>query len=310
MTGCTPLIRHLAALCLLIFTASGRAESFPLTEIAPGVFVHSGRIEERSAANMGDQANIGFIVGSRCVAVIDTGGSNVIGQRLKAAIAQRTSLPVCYVINTHVHPDHVFGNVAFVQEGVTFVGHERLPKAMALRAQNFTRSLVRDLGDVAAPSTMVPPKLLVKDELTLDLGERELRLRAYPVGHSDADISVHDVKTDTLWLSDLLFMDHTPAIDGSVLGWLAVTDELKNLKVARVVPGHGPASAPWPQSLAAQEAYLRLIVDEVRTALKKRRTIEQAVDEVGLSEESKWREFDNFHRRNVTTSYVELEWED
>lgn len=304
------MLQRLAALVLLLAATAPRAEDFAFEEIAPGVFVHSGRIEERAAANMGDQANIGFIVGGKCVAVIDTGGSIVIGQRLRAAIRQRTALPVCYVINTHVHPDHVFGNAAFKDDGVTFVGHERLPKAMALRAQNYTRSLVRDLGEAAAPSQMIPPKLLVKDELTLDLGGRELKLKAYPVGHSDADVTVHDVRTDTLWLSDQLFMEHTPAIDGSVLGWLAVTDELKKLKVARVVPGHGPASAPWPSSLAPQEAYLRLIVDEVRTALKQRRTIEQAVDGVGLSEQGKWREFDNFHRRNVTTTYVELEWEE
>ncbi|MBM3396714.1 MAG: quinoprotein relay system zinc metallohydrolase 2 [Betaproteobacteria bacterium] len=296
-------------LCAVSF-AIHASEPLSVSEIAPGVYVHTGKVEERGPSNMGDQANIGFIVGTRCVAVIDSGGSNIIGHRLRAAIKATTALPVCYVINTHVHPDHVFGNIAFQTEGVTFVGHERLPKAMALRAQNFGRSLVRDLGESVAPSVMIPPTLLVKDEMTLDLGERELRLRAYPVGHSDADVSVLDVKTQTLWLSDLLFLDHTPAIDGSVLGWLAVTDELKTLQVARVVPGHGPPSVPWPASLAPQERYLRLIVDEIRTALKKRRTIEQAVEEVGYSEQDKWREFDNFHRRNVTTSYVELEWED
>lgn len=304
------MLRPFCALLLLLSSTCPRAEEFLLDEIAPGVFVHNGRIEERAASNMGDQANIGFIVGGKCVAVIDTGGSIVIGLRLRAAISQRTGVPVCYVVNTHAHPDHVFGNVAFKADGVTFVGHERLPKAMALRAQNYTRSLVRDLGEAAAPSVMIPPTLLVKDELVLDLGGRELRLKAYPVGHSDADISVHDVRTGTLWLSDLLFMDHTPAIDGSVLGWLAVTDSLKKMQVGRVVPGHGPARANWPQALAPQESYLQLIVDEVRAAIKKRRTIEQAVEEVGFSEQDKWREFDNFHRRNVTTSYAELEWED
>jgi quinoprotein relay system zinc metallohydrolase 2 len=286
------------------------SDVFELQEIAAGVFVHTGKIQERAPGNMGDQANIGFILGSRCVAVIDTGGSIVIGQRLRAAIKQRTALPVCYVINTHVHPDHVFGNAAFKDDGVTFVGHARLPKAMAVRAQNFTRSLVRDLGESVAASTMIPPKTLVTDTLTLDLGARKLELRAYPVGHSDSDISLWDEQTGTLWLSDLLFLDHTPAIDGSVLGWLAVIEDLKKLPAKRAVPGHGPATVQWPQAMQAQESYLRLIVSEIRAALKKRRTIEQAIEEVGYSEQGKWREFENFHRRNVTTSYVELEWED
>ncbi|MSQ59364.1 MAG: quinoprotein relay system zinc metallohydrolase 2 [Betaproteobacteria bacterium] len=299
------------ALCLLPLMARTNASSdFELQEIAPGVFVHAGKIEERAPGNMGDQANIGFILGARCVAVIDTGGSIVIGQRLRAAIRQRTALPVCYVINTHVHPDHVFGNAAFKDDGATFVGHERLPKAMAVRARNFTRSLVRDLGEPVAASTMIPPTLTVADTLTLDLGGRKILLRAFPIGHSDSDISIWDERTGTIWLSDLLFLDHTPAIDGSVLGWLAVIEDLKKLPAKRAVPGHGPAAVEWPQAMQAQEAYLRLIVGEIRTALKKRRTIEQAIEEVGYSEQGKWREFENFHRRNVTTSYVELEWED
>ena len=297
--------------CLFACVAPAAAsDNFVLQEIAPGVFVHTGKIEERGPGNMGDQANIGFIMGTRCVAVIDTGGSIVIGGRLRAAIQQRTSLPVCYVINTHVHPDHVFGNAAFKGDGVTFVGHTRLPKAMAVRAQNFTRSLVRDLGESVAASNMIAPKMVVTDTLALDLGDRKLELRAYPVGHSDSDVSIWDEQTGTLWLSDLLFLDHTPAIDGSVLGWLAVMEDLKRIPAKRAVPGHGPASVQWPQAMQAQEAYLRLIVTEVRTALKKRRTIEQAVEEVGFSEQDKWHEFENFHRRNVTTSYVELEWED
>lgn len=301
---------------LLLFTnlatvvQADSGDPLTTTEIAPGIFVHAGRIEERGPSNMGDQANIGFIVGSRCVAVIDTGGSILVGERLRAAIAMRTSLPVCYVINTHVHPDHVFGNIAFKGDGVTFVGHARLPKAMAVRAQNYTRSLLRDLGETVAKSQMLPPTLTVTDKLNLDLGDRTLALIAYPVGHSDSDISIWDEQSETLWLSDLLFLDHTPAIDGSVLGWLSVIEQIKRLPAKRAVPGHGPVSVEWPAAMQAQEAYLRLIVNEIRTALKKRRTIEQAVEEVGYSEEGKWLEFENFHRRNVTTSYAELEWED
>ena len=308
------MIRALFGLGVLALFAlaakTSAAEEFLLQEIAAGIFVHKGKIEERGPSNMGDQANIGFVLGSRCVAVIDTGGSVIVGQQLRAAITQHTSVPVCYVINSHVHPDHVFGNIAFKEAGVTFVGHARLPKAMAVRAQNYTRSLVRDLGDSVSASVMVPPTVLVEGTLALDLGDRTLEVRAYPIAHSDSDISIWDEQTQTLWLSDLLFLEHTPAIDGSALGWLALTDELKRLTARRVVPGHGPVSVEWPKALAAQEAYLRLIVSEVRMALKNRRTIEQAVEEVGYSEQGKWREFENFHKRNVTTTYAELEWED
>jgi quinoprotein relay system zinc metallohydrolase 2 len=285
------------------------AEGFALHEIAPGNYVHYGVHEERSAGNLGDQANIGFIVGDKCVAAIDTGGSLPVGKALRAAIRRVTPLPVCYVILTHVHPDHLLGAAAFLDDRPQFVGHAQLPRALAARGKFYQKTLQRDLGDLAQGSELVAPTLLVEGEMVLDLGNRPLRVHAWPVAHTDNDLTVYDERTGTLWLSDLLFVDHTPVVDGSILGFLAALEQLRAMPARSFVPGHGRTDLPWPAALDLQVRYLEVIVAETRAALKNKKTIQEAVDMVGTTQEKNWVNFELFHRRNVTAAYTELEWE-
>jgi len=79
--------------CPLACAAAVR-DGFNLSEPAPGVFVHIGRPLPLDAPGHDDIANLGFIVGKTCVAVIDTGGSAGIGRKLRAAVAAHTSLPI------------------------------------------------------------------------------------------------------------------------------------------------------------------------------------------------------------------------
>jgi quinoprotein relay system zinc metallohydrolase 2 len=297
-------------LVLLLCTVQARAQDFALSEIAPGNFVHYGSLEERSAANLGDNANIGFIVGGKCVAVIDTGGSFAVGERLHAALRARTALPICYVITTHAHPDHFFGAAAFRAERAVFVGHQNLPRALQQRGRFYMNTLVRDLQDLARGSEVVEPTVLVKGRLELDLGGRTIGLTAWPTAHTDNDLTVDDQSTGTLWAGDLLFVQHTPVVDGSITGFLAVIDRLKRLSPAHFVAGHGQTQQAWHAALEAEQRYFTVIADGVRRALKSRRTLQDAIDTVGLTEEPRWANFDLFHRRNVTAAYTELEWED
>jgi quinoprotein relay system zinc metallohydrolase 2 len=306
------LIKPLSALLLAALPLLGQAEPPPLTlkEVAPGIHVHQGVHQLPDTHNRGEIANIGVIVGERCVAVVDTGGSPEQGQALKQAIAATTQVPICYVINTHVHPDHIYGNIAFKQPGVSFVGHHKLEQAMAMRAPFYGEKAARDLGFTLTPEHFIPPDRPVRDTLELDLGGRTLRLTAHPTAHTDNDLSVYDKKTQTLWLADLLFMGHLPVVDGSLNGWLKEIDKLKTIDAKLVIPGHGPVSAAWPLALISEERYLKMLQTEIRAALKANKTMEQAMAEVGQSARPDWQLFDEFHKRNIATAFAELEWED
>jgi quinoprotein relay system zinc metallohydrolase 2 len=299
----------LLAVATLLQGQGAAAEPLPVRELAPGLFVHAGVQAESSPHNLGDIANIGFIVGAKCVAVIDTGGSVVVGNRLREAVKAATTLPVCYVVNTHIHPDHIFGNAAFKADDPVYVGHARLAAAMAARGRNYRNALLRDLGEAVAASEIIPPTLEVKDALDLDLGGRILRLKAWPTAHTDNDLTVFDTRSETLWLADLLFVEHIPVVDGSLKGWLSVMAEIATLHPQRVIAGHGE-SADWRRALRDQERYLRTLLTETRAAIKAKRTMQQAVDSVGVDEKDQWLLSEGFHKRNVTAAYAELEWED
>jgi quinoprotein relay system zinc metallohydrolase 2 len=291
--------------------ASAQTDAFKIEEISPGNYVHYGTHDDRSPENLGDNANIGFIVGDSCVLVFDTGGSFAVGETLRAAIRRVTDKPVCYVIISHVHPDHIFGAAAFLDEKPEIIGHENLPRQLAARGRHYEMTLERDLGEAARGSQIVLPTktLAAGTSMTVDLGGREIEIRAWKPAHTDDDVSVVDLSTSTLWLGDLLFVDHTPVLDSNITGFLSVMQDLRELDVRHYVPGHGPSDAQWPTVMDLQQQYFEVILVETRQAIRDNVRLMDAVNQVGYSHARNWVNFETYHRRNVTTAYTELEWE-
>ena len=86
-------------------------------------------------------------------------------------------------------------------------------------------------------------------------------------------------------------------------------DELTAIPAERAVPVHGPASVPWPEGAAPERRYLEAVAHDTRVAIKSGIGIANAYREVAKSERGNWLLFDEYHPRNVTASYKELEWE-
>lgn len=305
--------RYMQMLLVLLLVSCAHANTQDIAldfkEVAEGVYVHYGQHLDIDEGYHGDICNISFVVGRNGVAVIDTGGSFRVGKQMREAIKKVTNQPVRYVINTHVHPDHIYGNAAFLEDKPQFVGHAKLAAAMQLREEAYTRLNNKLLGADAKDTVIVLPDLAVDQALSLDLGDRSLQVTAYANAHTNTDVTVMDNKTGTLFTGDLLFIERTPVVEGDIKGLIAAIETLKSYPAKQVVPGHGPTTQAWVQALENAQRYLNVMLADIRTAIKNGDSMEQTMSTAAASERNKWVLFDVANRRNVNMVFPALEWE-
>ncbi len=278
-------------------------------EIQKGIFVRPGNngiiFEDKNIAN------IGFIVGEQTIAVIDTGGSIKEGEELVCQIRKVSKLPIRYVINTHVHPDHTLGNSAFTDPAINFIGHINLSNAMAILSKTYLRRYNEKTGENISAESIILPQIKVMDELEINLGNRPVSLIATQRAHTNNDLVIYDKKTETMWLSDLLFHKHIPVIgkSGSVGGWIELIKKLKTKSIKNVVPGHGSPNINWDEAANDQLRYLTQLRDDINANINTDADLAVAMETIGLNESSKWKMFSTFHKRNISYIFSELEWE-
>lgn len=281
-------------------------------EIAPGIHVHQGAMDQLSPQNRGRIANSAFVIGDT-VAVIDSGGSRAEGEALYAAIRQITDRPVSHLILTHMHPDHILGAEVFAEAGATIVAHARLAPAVALRADAWMISVPRQIGAQNFAGTRIAPvDHPVAAPETLSLGGRALRLVPAPPAHTDSDLTVLDQDSGTLFTGDLVFLGLTPSLDGSLAGWLDWLDRPPDPLPSRIVPGHGPVTAHWADATAPERHYLTALRDATRQAIARGLALSSAVPAIVgamLPVSEGWADFQAITARNAATAFAELEWE-
>jgi len=292
-----------------LLAGGDNSNTLGITEIADGNYLHTGVHVPFEHEHHDDIANIGFIVGDTCVAVIDTGGSVAIGKALRETIRTVTDKPICYVINTHVHFDHVLGNLAFKNDDPEYIGHTSLADAIESNRGFFLQEFSEDLGPDPGEDSVIGPDRTVADKLELDLGGRKLLLTSYPPAHTHADLTVLDKKTRTLWTGDLLFRERIPALDGDLKGWIAIMEELKIIDVNRIIPGHGKPGETWNETMTAQKNYLTTLLIQTRKGIAEGLFMEEAIETIGEDEKKKWLLHEQHHKSNVSKAFTQLEWE-
>ncbi|MFW6125799.1 MAG: MBL fold metallo-hydrolase [Chloroflexota bacterium] len=189
----------------------------------------------------GGGPNAGFFLAGDGVVVIDSLVSPNFGQQLLNYVREVTDKPVAYLINTHAHGDHVFGNQALSPPAVV-IAHHGARDALVSQGQAMVRSFAERFADAVPDikeTTVIPPTVTYSQHMTLHLGDRTVQLLHLGVAHTEGDTVVYLPEEKLLYAGDLLFNHIFPPIFGSSAGWIAAIEHMEAMDVDTIVPGHG-----------------------------------------------------------------------
>lgn len=266
----------LVAIFLSLPLAAGElAYDLQPRQIATDTWLVEGSTENFAADNGGEIVNVAFIVTEAGVVLIDTGISRRYGEALRAAIGRVTARPIALVINTHHHPDHVFGNQAFADVPIASLAGTR--ELLAAQGAAFADNMYRLLGDWMRGTEVLLPTQTLEPGVR-EIGGHRLRLLALR-GHTGADLAIFDETSGVLFASDLVFYQRaltTPQTPGLDV-WLADLAELERLPYTLLVPGHGPV-ATGREPFAQMRDYLGWLDGLLREAVAAGKDMNEAMN--------------------------------
>lgn len=188
------------------------------------------------------ELNVGAVRCEDGLLVIDTRAHHTQARELAQHLKQLSNLPVRWVINTHHHWDHTFGNAEFA-DGAAIWGHVRCAQTLRDHGDRTRRDLMEMLPDHAAAFrevTITPPQFTLTDTATVSFGGRTIEMRYLGRGHTDNDIVVGIPDADVLFAGDLIEESAPPSFaDSFPMEWADTVAALLEVMGDRAVPGHG-----------------------------------------------------------------------
>jgi glyoxylase-like metal-dependent hydrolase (beta-lactamase superfamily II) len=297
--------------CLLLLCASARpACALEPVRVAEGVYAFIGDLGEIAPDNGGNIGNSGFIVGRTGVIVIDTGISYRHGQAMLDAIHHVSDKPVQLVIVTHAVQEFLFGNAAFAELGTPLLTHAKSVELMRQRCDHCLANLRKILGEQTMAGTrLVLPERTVERSTTLEVAGRRLELLYLGWASTPGDLAVLDHDSGVLFAGGLVTSGRIPEVrDADIDGWLQALEQLAQVPVQAVVPGHGPVGRG--EMIQATADYLRALDREVQALYGSGTSLMEAVDAAVLPGYSNWSLYPSLHRQNALHRYLQLEVRD
>ena len=204
--------------------------NFESIELSDGLYMFEGQLFDGREGFAG--GNFALLTGSDGIILIDD-AIEPMAQKVIEAVEAHTKKPVDYLINTHVHGDHIGGNAALRATGATIITHDNIRKRL--------------LADSAAKDKL--PEITFSDAVTFHLNGHTAHVFHVPNAHTDGDAVIHFPEVNIIAAGDILFNGLFPYIDldggGSVSGSIAALEQLLSMSDAntKIISGHGPLAS-------------------------------------------------------------------
>lgn len=305
------IIRKGLALFLGCLFATQWAVAQPLKriEVVDNVYALIGPMEQRSANNLANNANFGFIVGETTVILIDSGGTLLGAKAIEEQVRAVTDKPISLVINTGGQDHRWFGNAYFSAQGARTLTSVDTRNDQQARGET---QINRTSGYVGASWQGTTPQVAKEtvEEIT-ELSMDGVQLQLIPVGpaHTGGEMLVWLPKHKVLFSGDVVYTDRMLGVgpQSQHLAWIDAFRAIQALEPEHIVPGHGQ-----PTDLAGAERdtlrYLLFLREKVGELLEAGEDMSAAAS-IDQSAFSYLGVYEQIHKRNAQRVFEEMEWE-
>lgn len=260
------------------FTSGALAQVGKVQEIAPGVYFRQGDLEHKG------HCNNAWIIFEDYVVVIDanfpSGAEEVLPE-----IRRTTSKPIRFVVDTHHHGDHAYGNIIWVRNGVVPVAQENVIEEIKRYEPKRWEDAAKEREDVkklGLPNVKAPT-LLYPDRLVFDDGQRRLELHYFGWAHTRGDSIGYMPKEKILLTGDVCVNGPYNYLgDGNSESWVRVLESADKFDFNIIVPGHGPLAMDGKDVLHRQKQFFVELRKQVRALLDEGKSLDEIKKSVRL----------------------------
>lgn len=262
--------------------------------------------------NSGFISNAGFVVTPEGIVIFDALGTPSLAAKLLRKIRKISDAPIKAVVMSHYHADHLYGLQVFKEQGARIYAPAG---ARDYLDADGTQGLLAARRKLLAPwvnekTHLVDPDVYVDKNMELTFGGITLKITPLGKAHSEGDLAMMVQPDNVLFSGDIIFEGRIPFIgEANTRHWMKTLDGLRGIKVAALIPGHGPLAKHPDKVIDATYRYLALLRKHMQMAVDNGDTFGEVYDKIDWGDFAFLPAFFEANRRNAYNVYLSIEGE-